>query len=314
MLVALGSTAGTILQKRLFQRLFVPGTATARGGAGARGAVIMLDVSSVVELLSGTPTDLVSLGRGFSLGAWARESGLQAQALASRLERAIAVRGELQVLVATALVEKEHDLWNRSALYQDTFRTLARQGFPQPLIAEAVHCSRDGPSFLERFGRVVYTCINDARYMGNQGVNEARSLLRALAHFQVPPESMIVKLTGRYTFVDRSFFQLLERNMAAADAVLSAAAHKDLLFTGCFAMRAALLRQALLHSDWNAATHHGVHLEFLVLHNVRKSCEAAAGRRSGPGCGAAGCTCRLLYVARLGVAARRSDSADAVIW
>ena len=311
--LALGATASTILQKRLYTRIFSPEAAHVPRVAPA---VAMLDLTPVVELLSGISSDLISLGRGFSLGAWARESSLDAQSLSSRLARALSVRARVKVLVATALVEKEHDFWNRSALYQDTFRTLARQGYPLVLIAEAVHCSHHGPDLLQRYGRVAYTCINDAHFMGNQGVNEARSLLHAMTQLAIPADSMLVKLTGRYAFVDRSFFQLLERNIEAMDGMLSVAPHKDLLFTGCFAMRAALLQEALQYSDWNTATYYGVHLEFLVLHNVRKTCES---RRRGAAWGGGkdrggGSGCRLLYVPRLGVAARRADSPDAVVW
>jgi hypothetical protein len=45
-------------------------------------------------------------------------------------------RDKIEVLMATALLEKEADAWNRTALYMDTFRTLARLGYPLPLVAE----------------------------------------------------------------------------------------------------------------------------------------------------------------------------------
>ena len=124
----------------------------------------------------------------------------------------MAARGRIKILVATALVHNEHDAWNRTALYGDTFRRLARLGYPQPLVAEAVHTTTSTPtrasSMLERYGEVLYTSMNEGRYAGNQGVNEARSLLVALARARLPADTMLVKLTGRYTFVDASFFQV----------------------------------------------------------------------------------------------------------
>ena len=129
----------------------------------------------------------------------------------------------MKILVTTALVQRglvyskywlhnDHDAWNRTALYADTFRALARLGYPQPLVAEAVHTTTSTPtrasSMLERYGEVVYTSMNEGRYAGNQGVNEARSLLVALAHARLPTDTMLVKLTGRYSFVDASFFQV----------------------------------------------------------------------------------------------------------
>jgi hypothetical protein len=296
-LLALGSTAGIILQKRLCQRLFTPMHMH-------KGRVMMMDISAVVELLAGVSPDLVAVGRGYTLGVWERASGIDGHELRRRLMRAQAVAGQLKVLVATALVHKEQDVWNRTALYQDTFRTLARLGYPLPLIAEAVHTPEQGGSMLDRYGEVVYTSVNDKHYMANQGVNEARSILVALARFGLPGDAMVVKLTGRYTFVDRSMFQLLEDNIEALDALVSVAAHKRLMFTGCFAMRAHLLQRALEGSDWNAVSHGGVHLEFLVLEHARSLCEATPRALN----------CRLIQLSRLGVAARRSDSPLAVVW
>ena len=303
--LAIGSTAGIILQKRLCQRLFSPKHVNAEKGAGAvKRRVLMMDMSPVVELLAGVSPDLVAVGRGYTLGVWERASGTDGAMLRRRLMRAAEVAGQLKVLVATALVDKEEDVWNRTALYQDTFRTLARLGYPLPLIAEAVLAPQNAHSMLDRYGQVVYTAVNDQRYMANQGVNEARSLLVALARFGLPGNTMVIKLTGRYTFVDRSMFQLLEDNMEALDGLVSVAAHKGLMFTGCFALRASLLVHALEASDWNAVSHRGIHLEFLVLEHARKLCQAKPR----------GHACRLLQVGRLGVAARRSDSALAVVW
>ena len=62
----------------------------------------------------------------------------------------------MQFVVTTALVEHEADVWNRTALYADTFRTLARYGYPLPLIAEALEPPRSG-GFLEQYGRVSET-------------------------------------------------------------------------------------------------------------------------------------------------------------
>jgi hypothetical protein len=304
--LALGSTAGIILQKRLCQRLFSPMHmhAERESGAAAKGRVMIMDMSAVVELLTGVSPDLVAVGRGYTLGVWERASGMDGHELRRRLMRAQAVAGQLKVLVATALVLKEQDVWNRTALYQDTFRTLARLGYPLPLIAEAVHMPGQGGSMLDRYGEVVYTAVNDKHYMANQGVNEARSLLVALARFGLAGNTMVVKLTGRYTFVDRSMFELLEDNMETLDGLVSVAAHKSLMFTGCFAMRAHLLQRALEGSDWNAVSHGGVHLEFLVLEHARNLCEATPR----------GLNCRILHLSRLGVAARRSDSPLAVVW
>ena len=179
-------------------------------------------------------------------------------------------------------------------------------------------------------GQVIYTDVNDERYAGNQGVNEARSILVALAASGLEDDMMLVKLTGRYTLVDRSLLLLLESNLHTTDAVMSVAPHTQLVFTGCLAMRKGLWQAALQGSDWNTVAHFGVHLEFLVLQQVQRHCRQEGGRdararasgyvggdlgegRRGGEAGAPA-PCRLLQVPRLGVAARRSDSLEAVIW
>jgi len=317
-LLAVGSTAGVILQKRLLVRLFgraepsghplasPAGAAGAASGAqgAARSPVFLVDVTPAAEAVAGGAPgspELLSAGRGFTLGDWQRNSGMQAGELRERLQEAVRARDKVVVLVATALVHKEEDVWNRSALYCDTFRTLARLGYPRPLIVEAVDGGEKG-SMLEQYGEVVYTRINEARYHGNQGANEARSLLVGLEQLEVAEDVMVLKLTGRYTFVDRSLLLLLEANAptGSLDGVLSVAQHKSLVFTGCFALRAGLLRRALQGCDWSAVSHAGVHLEFLLLHKVQETCGSA--------------DCRIIRVPRLGVAARRADSLEAVVW
>ena len=296
--LAIGSTGGAMLQARLCHRLFTQGQDMPRH----MRQVFLLDLSPIVEVLARQSPDIVSTGLGFTNGVWQRASGFQHDLLMRRLTAALNQRAGLKILVSTALVHKEDDVWKRGALYQDTFRSLARLGYALPLIAEAIHSPEQGTSMLERYGQVCYSGINDVHYMRNQGVNEARSLLVALAHFALPPRSILLKLTGRYTLIDRSLLQLLERNLGALDGVVSVAGHKSLLFTGCFAMRLELLQHALQSTDWNAVSHAGLHLESLVLHNARAICEAKDGG------------CRLVHVARLGVAARRSDSREPVVW
>ena len=136
---------------------------------------------------------------------------------------------------------------------------------------------------------------------------------------------------------------------------MSVAPHTQLVFTGCLAMRKELWQAALQGADWNTVAHFGVHLEFLVLQQVRRHCRQQGGghahardrgyvdgdlgvnigegRRGKGDAGAhapdmsasppmsalhgeagAQAPCRLLQVPRLGVAARRSDSLEAVIW
>ena len=92
-----------------------------------------------------------------------------------------------------------------------------------------------GPTFLDEYcDHVLYTRSNNASIL-NHGVNEAVSLRIAFEEFNFDPETIIIKLTGRYTLESDEFIRLVEKNL---DADVIARVWSDgATHTGLFAMR-----------------------------------------------------------------------------
>mmetsp|Transcript_13094 Transcript_13094/g.46015 ORF Transcript_13094/g.46015 Transcript_13094/m.46015 type:complete len:791 (+) Transcript_13094:274-2646(+) len=230
-------SATPVLQKRILS-----------SSQAAQLKVFSIDLSEMVQTLGFDNLDLDTSGAGFSSSSSSlvQETGIKSQDLLNQLSIATKTRRKIRFLVTTALVTGEDDRWSRQELYRGTFKALARLGYPDPLIVEAVH-GGESRSFLEGYGHVVYTDLNDFE---NQGNNEGRSMLLALQTWDVKDDVMVIKLTGRYSPADRRLVQLVELN-THQDAIVRVSMNDGLMFTGCFAMRKGLLQEALSAMDWN---------------------------------------------------------------
>ncbi|EKX45393.1 hypothetical protein GUITHDRAFT_138969 [Guillardia theta CCMP2712] len=229
-------SATPVLQKRILS-----------SSQAAQLKVFSIDLSEMVQTLGFDNLDLDTSGAGFSSSSSSlvQETGIKSQDLLNQLSIATKTRRKIRFLVTTALVTGEDDRWSRQELYRGTFKALARLGYPDPLIVEAVH-GGESRSFLEGYGHVVYTDLNDFE---NQGNNEGRSMLLALQTWDVKDDVMVIKLTGRYSPADRRLVQV--------------SMNDGLMFTGCFAMRKGLLQEALSAMDWNQ----------YEVHRLRQICE-----------------------------------------
>jgi len=291
-------SASAILQARIFA-----------SSQSAQLNVFSIDLSEVFEALGFENLDIPAPGAGFSSSSspsLLRETGLKAQDLLGQLSLALKSRRQIRFLVTTALITGEDDKWSRQDLYRRTFKTLARLGYPDPLIVEAVH-GGGTRSFLEEYGQVVYTDLNDFE---NQGNNEGRSMLLALQTSGISEDMMIIKLTGRYSPADRKLVQLVELN-THQDAIIRMTMRDGLMFTGCFAMKKGLLQEALGGMDWNNYELHGVHLEWAMVERLRQLCDPdewlLERRTRFP-------ACKIVLVPQLGVLAYRSTLQQPEMW
>ena len=152
------------------------------------------------------------------------------------------------VLFTAALVDKKFN--ERKIEYIASLNRLLSFGI-RPIIVEACKTS----SFFDVYKLpTFYPNVNNLR-LQNKGVNEARLLQEALKHFQFDDEHLIVKMTGRYLFLDDRFFRLLS-SLPSVDFVvrkgpeLSSARGRFIdCFTGCFAAKAKYLREFLDQLD-----------------------------------------------------------------
>ncbi len=160
---------------------------------------------------------------------------------------------QIKILVTSALLKRPMRPLQitemRNEQYTRTLLTLNEYGY-QPYVVEA--CQTSPPSLFEEFTPLVcYSNVNDNR-LRNKGVNEAKSLIEAFRHFNFSDEDFIVKLTGRYCFINRDFLNMVEQH-PELDACVCYQPNFPIpnvrTLTGCFGLRGKFFKQFLANLD-----------------------------------------------------------------
>ena len=292
------------------------------GGGGERGdlgRVLTLDVSAVASTLGQSRSGFAADGRvaeavtGDLIGAQPpRADPLDYPSLVRHFAHSLQASRHVALLVTTALVRTSSpsdDRFSREALYEEMFVDLAAAGYPRPFVVEAVHgYTGEQSELLERHAsRVLYTLVNDFQ---NQGINEFRSVREALLAFDLASaDRLVVKHTGRYTFVDTLLLDIAEAN---ADVDVIVRPDQGAIFTGTFAMRGSLLLRAIDLLDIVDMESQSINVETALWHAVVQLCDKdtwplqlGAARPSLP-------DCRVVYLDRIGVRARYESGRDRI--
>lgn len=138
------------------------------------------------------------------------------------------------IIVCTAAVLDEN-YETRKQEYIQAIEKIKQFGF-MPYIVESC---KNGPTFLDALSdKVWYAKTNDFR-LQNKGVNEAKSLLNFFEHNEFSDDDIIVKVTGRYMFIDDSFLRYIESHIEYDAFVKDVGKRliKGDIFSGCFAMK-----------------------------------------------------------------------------
>jgi len=144
---------------------------------------------------------------------------------------------QIRVICTAAITPNYAEL--RRSQYTETFTLLARYGYSNPYIVEAL--LKKGPCFLEDFSsHVFYATTNNPTYINN-GINEAATLLEALYHFDFADEDMIIKFTGRHQLTSDYFLRLVEEH-PEYDAFVKVNADGNVYTLG-FAMRCKYIKE-----------------------------------------------------------------------
>jgi hypothetical protein len=294
-----------------------PGVGGVPQGDVAR--ILTLDVSAIASTLGQSRSGFTPEGRvaeaitGDLIGAHPpRADPLDYPSLVRHFTHSLSASRHVSLLVTTALVRTSSpsdDRYSREVLYEEMFVDLAAAGYPRPLVVEAVHGYTGSRSeLLERHAsRVLYTRVNDFE---NQGINEFRSVKEALLAFDLASaDRLVVKHTGRYTFVDTLLLDVAEAN---ADVDVIVRLDRGSIFTGTFAMRGSLLLRAIDLLDIVDMESQSINVETALWHAVVQLCDRhtwplqlGAGRPLLP-------DCRVVYLDRLGVRARYESGRDRI--
>lgn len=168
------------------------------------------------------------------------------------------------VVCTAALIPRGYE--ERRNQYEESLKKIKSFGY-EPYVIES--CAV-GPTFLDTLSKnVCYTKSNNPNF-SNKGINEAIALRVGLEYFSFSPESMIIKLTGRYTLATNEFIELVKNN-PQADVVARVWNARD-VYTGIFAMRCKYLIDFLNNEigDFNFLEKNHVALEWRLGEYIEK--------------------------------------------
>lgn len=129
---------------------------------------------------------------------------------------------KINFVITTCLVEREATL--REAQYRSGISHLLGQ-IQSWSETGVVIVENNGPrvTFLDEFAPVCYTSHNESKL--EKGVKELMDVQYCIRHYQMSPESLVVKMTGRYICVPECPFLKLVATQAEADAVVKYGAY-----------------------------------------------------------------------------------------
>lgn len=158
--------------------------------------------------------------------------------------QSLAVNATIRVVCTAAITDKHAEF--RKNQYVETFTLLAKYGYNNPYIVEAL--KKEGPTYLEEFSsNVFYATTNDPTFKNN-GINEAATFLECLHHFNFDDEDMIIKFTGRHQLTSDFFLRLVEDN-SDYDAFVKVNSNGDVYTLG-MAMKCKYYKEMLERLDF----------------------------------------------------------------
>lgn len=162
---------------------------------------------------------------------------------------------QIRLVLSAALTDTCFDF--RKEQYIESFHILAWHGYKNPYVVEAL--KKNGPTFLEKYSNnVFYSTVNNPT-LKNNGVNEAKTMLDGLAHFNFDPDDMIIKLTGRNHLVSEYLLRTVETHLNY-DAIIRLDPHGSLYTIG-FAIKYKYLKEMLEALDYNYLENNMISIE-----------------------------------------------------
>lgn len=174
------------------------------------------------------------------------------------------VLATVRIVCSAALTDQYFEF--RQQQYIDSFNILARLGYPDFYVVEAVR--KKGPTFLENYTKnVFYATVNNPR-LRNNGINEAKTLLEGCRHFHFDPNDIIIKLTGRHSFITDYLIKLVENNQGF-DAFVKVNEDENAWTVG-FAMRYKYFKEMFENIDYDSVEKNMIPIEYKVGDYIKK--------------------------------------------
>lgn len=175
---------------------------------------------------------------------------------------------KIRIVLSAALTDAHYEF--RKQQYIEAFNTLEKYGYKDVYVVEAL--KQQGPTFLDTYTKnVFYSSVNDPKFKNN-GINEARTLLEGIYHFNFGPDDMIIKLTGRYRLLSSYFLQLVHDNPDYDVFIKFFERNEPCAMTFCFAMRCKFFQEMYEQMDYDAMESQWIVAEYEVAkYIVRKA-------------------------------------------
>jgi hypothetical protein len=178
------------------------------------------------------------------------------------------------MLILATSAEIEAERATRSAEYERTARWLEHNAASHRVVF--LECVAEAGSFLEHRFPVHYARCHDPSRR-NKGVNLGRALLEFLRTNPVE-EGLVLQLTGRYHFLDRSFLSTIEDHPGhdfygrEIDELSGPGlrCRRKQYFTGAFALRNELLRAWLEQTDFDELERRMINIERWLWEYVQR--------------------------------------------
>lgn len=200
-------------------------------------------------------------------------------------------QSQVRLVLSAALTDNHFEF--RKEQYIKAFNICAQYGYQNPYIIEAL--KKKGPTFLDDYSNNVFYASTNNQHLRNKGINEAKTMLEGLAHFNCDPEDMIIKVTGRYHLLSDSFLRTIESNLNY-DAIVKLNPLGHLLTLG-FAMKYKHFKQMYESLNYYSLEHDFISIEVVCGEYIQhKSKEGSL---------------KVLYLERLDIEANLYGSSNA---
>lgn len=149
------------------------------------------------------------------------------------------------IILFTSALIKDYSI-KREEEYTNSFKALDSFGYKEKThILECVSDGEEG-AFLNKLTNKVFYSKKKYTFK-NKGVNEILNIKHFLESIEIPEDEIIVKLTGRYLFLDNRFLNECEKGNF--DVLYKKDYHNQIFF-GCVAARKKVISNFINDIDW----------------------------------------------------------------
>lgn len=172
----------------------------------------------------------------------------------------------MKILYTSALIDYKYDL--RKSDYIKSYNKLIDLGIDKSdiIIVESVKETSD---YLNEFGSQVFISNTHNSNIRNKGVSEVMCLKKYLESPNISDEELICKLTGRYSFIDNYYFELIKNN-SEFNFYGKLIDNNIQIFAGCFSMRKGLFVKFLNEIDLDKMERETINLELEILNFLNR--------------------------------------------